>query len=180
MPPANDEPLELIELEDNLANAEKPPELPNGIYDAEIQSVSSGTSASGNQNFQIQCKIDTDAIPANMTEFFPDGSTLTYSRLLKPRSGDRRDMYNLKKFVEALGLDTNSNAIDPNDWMGQRCRVRIKGSMYQGEMRAGIQEIMGVTDSEPAKKTGTAKRAAPVDEEEEEVAPKKAAAGRRR
>lgn len=135
------ETLGLIELEDNLSDAEKPPELPAGNYTGEIQSVEVATSQKGNEYFAIAFKIAPSEIPADMQDDFEDGATLFYNRIVKPKKGDRRALYNLRQFIEKLGLDSNTTTIDPNQWMGQEARLKVVHEKYQGESRAQIKSI---------------------------------------
>lgn len=135
------ETLGLIELEDNLSDAEKPPELPAGNYTGEIQSIEVATSQKGNEYFAIAFKIAPSEIPADMQDDFEDGATLFYNRIVKPKKGDRRALYNLRQFIEKIGLDSNTNVIDPNSWMGQEARLKVVHEKYQGESRAQIKSI---------------------------------------
>jgi Protein of unknown function (DUF669) len=164
------ETLGIIELEDNLADAEKPPELPAGNYTGEIQSVEVATSQKGNEYFAIAFKIAPSEIPADMQDDFEDGATLYYNRIVKPKKGDRRGLYNLRQFIEKIGLDSNTTTIDPNQWMGQEARLKVVHEKYQGESRAQIKSIESAEGRAPSK---TAVK-------EEAPAPKKAAGARGR
>jgi len=164
------ETLGIIELEDNLADAEKPPELPAGNYTGEIQSVEVATSQKGNEYFAIAFKIAPSEIPADMQDDFEDGATLYYNRIVKPKKGDRRGLYNLRQFIEKIGLDSNTTTIDPNQWMGQEARLKVVHEKYQGESRAQIKSIESAEGRAPSK--APAKEDAP--------APKKAAGARGR
>lgn len=166
------ETLGLIELEDNLADAEKPPELPAGNYTGEIQSVEVATSQKGNEYFAIAFKIAPSEIPADMQDDFEDGATLYYNRIVKPKKGDRRALYNLRQFIEKIGLDSNTTTIDPNQWMGQEARLKIVHEKYQGESRAQIKSIESAEGRATSSKASAKEEAAP--------APKKAANARGR
>lgn len=150
--------LGIIELEQNLADVEKPPELPAGLYVGEIQDVQIGTSQKGNRYFNVKFVVPTDEIPAELADDFEDGAALFYNRVIVPNGKDRRALFNLRKFVEALGLDSNSTSIDPNDWMGRQARLRVTQEAYQGEMRAQIKSI----ESAEGKSAKPAERAAPT------------------
>jgi len=138
---AENEVLEAFELEDNLGEAEKPPELPNGTYMAEVQDVSDATSAAGNPYWAVRFRVPPAECPPEIAEAFEDGVILTYSRLMKPKKGDARARYNLKQFYIALGLNANVTVVDPNEWMGQPARIVVKQQPYQNEMRAGIVSV---------------------------------------
>lgn len=136
-----DEPLGLIELDESLEDVEKPPELPPGNYTGEIQDVQVQTSGKGNRYYQISFVIPEDEIPADVKDGFPDGAKFFYNRLLVPDGKNRRALYNLRQFMTALGLDTNTNQIDPNTWMGQSARLKVVMGKYQGEDRAEIRAV---------------------------------------
>jgi hypothetical protein len=176
--PADDndgEPLGMIELEDNLADAEKPPELPAGVYNGEVQDVQRQRSQKGNDYFAVKFVIPPDELPADLQEDFPDGAALYWNRQIVPKKGDRRALFNLRKFVEALGLDANTTNIDPNDWMGCTARVRIRHRTWEGENRA---EISAIEAAEQAASTGSrGARGKQAAAEEAEEAPKRGGRG---
>lgn len=138
---AENEPLEIFDLDESLGDAEKPPELPNGTYLAEVQDVQDATSAAGNPYWAVRFRVPPSECPPEIAEAFEDGVILTYSRLMKPKKGDARARYNLKQFYIALGLNPNVTSIDPTSWMGQPARIVVKQQPYQNEMRAGIVSI---------------------------------------
>jgi hypothetical protein len=158
-----DEQLGVIELESNLADAEKPPEVTPGVYEAEIQDVQIPTSGKGNEYFATKFVIPTENLNPEIAEHYPDGAVLFYNRLIVPKGNDRRAMFNLKQFMNAIGLSTQTTSVDPNAWMGQRARIQVRMGKYLGEERAEIQAILAA-ERAPA-------RAAP--------APAAAARGRR-
>jgi hypothetical protein len=170
---ADGELLEIVELDMNLSDVEKPPELPNGSYDAEVQDVQVSTSAnSGNDYYGIKLRILPESIPADMTEFFEDGAQLSYNRILVPNGKDRRRLYNVKKLLIALGLPTNVTVLDPNEWMGRPVKVTVKQTKFDGEMRAGITGLLAPDGSVQVEEE---EEAAPVAK----AAPKTASRGRR-
>jgi Protein of unknown function (DUF669) len=147
---ANDDPMGIIELEDNLSDVEKPKEIPAGKYVGEIQDVQENTSAKGNTYYAIQFRVAPEELPADIAEEYEDGALLFYNRLIKPRTkSDRRALFNLRKFIEALGLDSNTTSIDPNEWMGRQARLHVRMGSYQGEQRAEIGSIEA-SEPEPA------------------------------
>jgi len=167
--------LDIIELEENLADVEKPPELPPGWYTAEIQDVQTAISAGkGNKYYAIKLVIPPDEISADVKEDFPDGATLSWNRQVVPKKGDRRALFNLRKLIEAMGLDTSITTIDPNEWMGCHVRVKVRHKPYEGEQRAEIQAIEAA-EAQSRKPNGRTRAAA--QEEEEETPPPRA--GRR-
>lgn len=138
---ADDEGLGVIELDESLADAEKPPELPAGVYVGEVQDVQKATSGKGNEYFAVTFVIAPDEIPADLREHYEDGARLFWNRTIVPKKGDRRALWNLRKFIEALSLDSNTTSIDPNEWMGRKARLRVVIGKYQGEERAEIRAV---------------------------------------
>jgi hypothetical protein len=132
------ESLDVIELEESLSDVERPAELPAGLYVGEIQDVQVATSAKGNTYYSIRFVIPPDEIPADIQEDFEDGASLFWNRQIKPRDGkDRRALFNLRKFVEAIGLDASTTTIDPNDWMGCRARLRVRLGVNPRDLTSG-------------------------------------------
>jgi hypothetical protein len=136
-----DEPIGLIELEENLADVEKPPELPPNWYIGEVQDVQVQTSGKGNQYFSIRFVIPPDELPADIREHFEDGASMYWNRNIVPNGKDRRALFNLRKLIEAFGLDSKTTTIDPNEWMGRTARLRVVMGKWQGEDRAEIRSV---------------------------------------
>ena len=168
--PDDDEGLTLIDLDISLDEAEKPEELPAGVYNGEVQDVQIATSAKGNKYFAVKFVIPPEEIAADVRDGFPDGAVLFWNRQVVPSSKDRRALFNLRRFIEALGLPTSTSQVDPNEWMGQRARLRVVMGKYQGEDRAEIRAIEPAESAAaPARRGAT--RAAP----KETAAPARAA-----
>ncbi len=144
------ESLGIIELEANLAEVEKPLELPDGLYTGEIQDVTIGTSQKGNRYFGIKFVVPPSEVPAELQDEFEDGAALYYNRVIVPDGKDRRALFNLKKFLEAIGIDPNTTAIDPNEWMGCQARLRTKQNTFNGETRAEIKSVESAEAKAPA------------------------------
>lgn len=151
-----DEPLGVIELESNLDDAEKPPEVTPGIYEAEIQDVQIPTSGKGNDYFATKFVIPTENLNPEIAEHYPDGAVLFYNRVIVPKGNDRRAMFNLKQFMSAIGLSTKTTTIDPNTWMGHRARIQVRMGKYQGEERAEIQAVLAA-EKAPAREAPAAR-----------------------
>lgn len=148
--------LGLIELDMNLSDVEKPAELPAGLYVGEIQDVQKGTSQKGNEYFAIKFVIPNNEVPAELAEQFEDGATLYYNRLVVPSGRDRRALFNLRKFLEAIGIESNTTTIDPNEWMGRQARLKVVMGKWQGEDRAEIKSIESAEAPRMAPKAATA------------------------
>lgn len=179
----DNEPLGLIELDESLADVEKPAEIAAGVYTGEVQDVQIQQSQKGNRYFAIKFVIPPDELPADIRDDFEDGAILYWNRNIVPNGRDRRALFNLRKLVEAFGLDSNTNAIDPNEWMGRKARLRVVMGKWQGEDRAEIRAVEAAERAAPAR--GKGKAAADEGEGEGEAAPRgrqrqRAAAGPRR
>jgi hypothetical protein len=158
---ATDEPMGLIELDENLADVEKPKEIPPGKYLGEVQDVQEKASAAGNTYFAVQFRVPPDELPADVAEQYEDGAVLFWNRIIKPRGrSDRRALFNLRRFIEALGLDPNTTTIDPNDWMGRQARLMVRMGKYQGEERAEIASVEAGEVKAPPRGNAKAKPAA--------------------
>jgi hypothetical protein len=168
---AEHEELGIIQLDMNLSDIERPPEIPVGRYVGEIQSVEQKTSGAGNEYFAIRILVPNENIPAEVAEHYEDGAMFFFNRLLVPKAGDRRSLWNLRQFVEKLGLDSNTNEINPNEWMNQSIGVVIgMEKNLDGELRSAVKSLFAAEDA-PARE----------EEDDEPVAqPAKAATGRGR
>ena len=160
------EELGIIQLDQNLSDVERPPEVPVGKYIGEIQSVEVKTSGQGNEYFAIRILVPSDNIPAEVAEHYEDGA-LFFNRLLVPKGNDRRSLWNLRQFVEKIGLNSNTNEIDPNEWMNQNVGLVIgMEKNLEGELRSGVKSLFAAEEA-PA-------RGRDDDDEEKEEAPKAA------
>ena len=148
----NDDVLSAIELDVNLADVEKPKEIPPGKYVGEVQDVQVNTSGKGNQYFAIRFVIPPEQIPADLAEQYEEGVTLYWNRQLVPRNAaDRRTLFGLRKFIEALGLSSKTSTIDPNEWMGRTATLVVRhGKDLEGNMRAEIGSILAGDSPAPA------------------------------
>jgi hypothetical protein len=135
------ETLDILELEDSLADIEKPAELPPGLYTGEVQDVQLAMSGKGNRYYSIRFKIPHSEIPAAIADGYEDGATLYWNRQVVPGPRDRRSLFSLRKLIEALGLDPKTRTVDPNEWMGRQARLRVTSGSWQGESRAEIKGI---------------------------------------
>lgn len=141
-PAGEGEPIGIIELGTNLGEAEKPEELPPGDYVGEVQDVQLQNSAAGNEYFSIKFRIPPSEIPADIADDFEDGAILYWNRQLKPKDAkDRRTLFNLRKLIESFGLDSGTTTVDPDEWMGQKARLKVVHGKYQGENRAEIRSL---------------------------------------
>jgi hypothetical protein len=167
-----DEELDIISLDMNLSDVERPPDVPVGRYIGEIQNIEVKTSGQGNDYFAMRVLIPAENIPADIVEHYEDGALFYYNRLLVPKGNDRRALWNLRQFVEKLGLSSETNEIDPNEWMNQRIGLVIGTEKnLEGETRSAIRSMFAAEEGAP--------QVEEAEEEEEEVkkpAPKRATA----
>ena len=141
---AEDEVLDVVELEGTLEDVIPPPRIPKGAYPAEIQEVAQRTSEKGNSYYAITFNIARMAFPPDFDpdeEDYPDGYNIYFQRLMVPSPGDKRSLNRIKKFYHSLGLDTNITAVDPNAWMGQQAKLVIDHRTYQGDLQDEIKSI---------------------------------------
>ena len=111
--------------------------------------------------------MPSDNIPAEVAEHYEDGALFFYNRLLVPKGNDRRSLWNLRQFVEKIGLNSNTNEIDPNEWMNQNVGLVIgMEKNLEGELRSGVKSLFAAEEA-PA-------RGRDDDDEEKEEAPKAA------
>jgi len=166
--------LGIISLDQNLSDVERPPEVPVGRYVGEIQSIEIKTSGQGNDYFAMRILIPADNIPAEVAEHYEDGALFFYNRLLVPKGNDRRSLWNLRQFIEKLGLDSNTSEINPNEWMNQQIGLVIASEKnLEGELRSTVRSLFAAEDAPP--------REEETEEEDTPPAPARAAGrGRRR
>lgn len=145
-----DGPLGIVEFDESLDDVQKPPEVPAGRYPCEVQDIQEKVSKGGNTYYARTIHIAQEDLPANVRDGFPEGARMTDNRLLKPRPGDRRDLWNMKVWLQALGLDTATTRIDPNEWMGAQTRVRVVMGQYEGKPRAEIRGFEPMDAPAPA------------------------------
>lgn len=153
--PDDDGSVGILELDSSLADAEKPPEIPAGVYVGEVMEVQEKDAQSGNRYYSVKFVIPPENLPADIRDQWEDGCSLYWNRNIIPTAKDRRALFNLRRLIEALGLDTNTSTVDPNEWMGRSARLRVVHGKYQGEVRA---EVRSVEPAEPeaATRRGTA------------------------
>jgi hypothetical protein len=161
-----DEELDIISLDMNLSDVERPPDVPVGRYIGEIQNIEVKTSGQGNDYFAMRVLVPAENIPADIVEHYEDGALFFYNRLLVPKGNDRRALWNLRQFVEKLGLSSETNEIDPNEWMNQRIGLVIGTEKnLEGETRSAIRSLFAAEEGVPQ----TEEADEPAEEEKEEV-----------
>lgn len=132
--------LDILELDQNLEDYEEPELLPPGYYLGEIQGVEVRQNQAGTgKYFATKFVVPPEQFPADYdVDNWPEGCPLFYNLVRVPRAGDRRSLSNLKKFMQKIGLSTSTNRIDPNEWIGQRAKLKVVHNEYQGITREQI------------------------------------------
>ena len=131
----------IIEFSEDVASAVAPEPLPAGDYVASIKHAEVRVSNnSGNKYLSLQCYIEPSQYPADYTDGNPDGTVLSYNRVVLEDTPANR--WRLKKLMEALGLQP-SRQLDVTAFIGLGCIVTVKNSMYEGEDRAEVANIKG-------------------------------------
>jgi len=126
---------------EDLNNAEAPNPLPAGNYPAEVRKseIADSKSKPGNKNLVLGLYIAPESYPHDYLDGNPDGTTLTVYR---PLQDTTRGRYRMKKFNEVMGVKS-SKTIDPNDYMGCACTVKIDTRMgMDGLPQENVAEIL--------------------------------------
>jgi hypothetical protein len=129
----------LFEFSKDLNDAEAPKPLPAGPYPAEIIGAQARVSGAGNTYAAITIRIPSSAYPADHTDGDPDGTVLSYNRLLLEDSA--QSQFRWKKFLLSIGAPL-SRSIDLNTLIGRTCIVEVNHQEYEGEQRAQIARIL--------------------------------------
>lgn len=137
---AENQSTSIMQFSEDLNSQEQPPLLPTGSYPAEIIGAEFKTSAtSGNRYLSVQFRIDEANYPADYVDGDPDGTVLSYNRLIMEDKPMPR--YRLKKFLMSIGAGL-SRQFDPTDILGLSGTVEIAHEEYEGETRANIKRVI--------------------------------------
>jgi hypothetical protein len=130
----------IMQFSQDLADAQPPPPLPKGPYPAEIIGAVERTSnATGNLYASIQFRIGADNYPADYTEGDPDGTVLTFNRLLIEDTPQSR--WRWRKFLENVGGPLG-RSVDLNSLIGLSATIEVVHQEYEGEQQASISKIL--------------------------------------
>ena len=130
----------IMEFSSDIGEAVAPPPLPAGPYTAEIVAAVRKTSAtSGNEYAAISMRISPEQYPADFLGGDPDGTVLSYNRLLLEDTPQAR--WRMRQFMERCG-GPMGRSIDLNSLIGLTCVVEITHQEYEGEMRAQISRVL--------------------------------------
>lgn len=130
----------LFEFSVDLAEAQPPPPLPPGTYPFEIIGAQRRTSqVSGNTYVQVLCRIAAANYPADHIDGDPDGTVLSYNRLLLEDTPQAR--YRMRQFMERVG-GPMGRTVDLNSLVGLSGMCEITNGEYEGEPQAQISKII--------------------------------------
>lgn len=130
----------ILEYSDDVSTAEAPPPLPPRIYPAQvISAVQKVSKNTGNTYVALQVRIPSDVYPVDYKEGNPEGTVLSYNRVLVQDTYDGR--YRMRLLCEALGVMPGRN-VDLNKMIGCACRVEVTNEPYDGIMRNQANAIL--------------------------------------
>ena len=129
----------ILSFSEDISNAVAPAPLPPGAYPAEIIGAQKRVSqTSGNEYASIVFRINSSSYPADYTDGNPDGTELTYNRLLIEDTPNSR--WRWRQFMERCGGPLG-RSVDLNSLLGLTATVEITHQEYEGEQRAQIARI---------------------------------------
>jgi hypothetical protein len=131
----------IIEFSRDLDEQGEPELLPTGDYPCEIAEASFKISnTSGNTYLALRLRISPDSYPPDFTEGEPDGTDVTYNRLVvQPESAQNR--WRLKKFLQTIGAKAGKS-LDPSELIGLTCTLHVEQNEYEGEKQLQARKIL--------------------------------------
>lgn len=129
----------VIEFDEDLNGVEAPKPLPMGTYDATIQSAEVTKSKSDRPMVKVSFLISADQYPADFTDGNPNGTILT-KFLMADMSAQSK--FAMKRFCMAIGAPM-SNQVDVNSWIGLPAKVEVINELYEGNLTARLNKVIG-------------------------------------
>lgn len=131
----------IIEFSRDLNEQEEPAILPAGDYPAEIvEALLRISNTSGNTYLSLKLRIQPDAYPPDFTDGDPDGTEVTYNRLVVlPETSQVR--WRLKKFMQSVGAKMGKT-LDPAELIGLSCTLHVEENEYEGEKQLQARKIL--------------------------------------
>jgi len=131
----------LLTFSENIADAEAPPQLPQGEYKCICTAAVDKTAASsGNPMLTLTLQIAKSEFPADFDAGEGvDAQTFTLNVVSRDIPADR---YRMKRTCAAFGVPM-SNVINPDDFVGKEARARIKmGKDLENNPRAEVGQVL--------------------------------------
>ena len=131
-----------MEFTQDVAEQTAPEPLPVGDYPAEITAAEIKVSNNtGNSYLALTLSISPNDYPADFVEGDPDGTRLSYNRLIMEDTPRAR--YRLRQFCENIGAKVPQRSFDPSDLIGHAVMVTVTQDTYEGEKRAQASKVSG-------------------------------------
>jgi len=118
--------------------AEAPKPLPERKYVGTVEKAIQKYSSKGNKMGVLTFRISPDQYPADYTEGNPDGTVLSYYRMMVEDTAASK--WQVKKICEKMRVPV-SRTLDMNAFIGKSALLTIKNEEYQGELRSQIESI---------------------------------------
>lgn len=132
----------ILELEMNLEDYEDFEVLPKGSYPATIILAEERISDKGNEFFYVQFQIHPDDYPADYAvENNPEGTTLTYARVQKPKASNRRSITGFKNFMRAIGINLKQSSFNIGEWEGKKAKLTLSVGEFNGQPSNQIASV---------------------------------------
>lgn len=135
----------VMQFSSDIADAEAPKPLPEGVYPSVLKDVRRvKRKTSGKQGLDVYFYVAPENYPADFpVEEAPDGMTLVYRRLnLEDTKAGR---FAIKRFTENIGAPPVRQRIDDEvlaGWKGLSAKLVIKADEWEGNPRAVIDRVV--------------------------------------
>lgn len=135
----------ILTFSSDIADAEAPLPIPEGVYAASIKDVKRvKRKTSGKTGVDVFFHIKPEDFPADFpVEEAPDGVTLVYRRL--NLEDTKQGRFAIKRFVGNIGAPPLRNTIDEETlagWKGLGVKVVIKHDEWEGNPRPVVDRIV--------------------------------------
>lgn len=128
----------ILELSEDLNNAEAPPLLPKSTYPAQLVGATPKVSQSGNSYLETAWRIPAEAYPADF-DGDPDGVQVMFRRT--PWEDNAVARYRLRRFLESIGAKLG-RSVDPSDLLGSTANLEIDHETFEGETRLVVKRVL--------------------------------------
>lgn len=128
----------VVEFTTDVSEAQAPKPLPERKYIGVIEKAEAKYSSKGNKMGALTFRISPDQYPPDFTDGNPDGTVLTYFRMMLEDTAAAK--WQVRKICEKLRVPV-SRTLDMNAFIGKSALLTIKNQEYQGELRSSIDGI---------------------------------------